>query len=82
MTEKAHASLDRIEEGLLVCYTDDDRLFTLPAADYPEMKGGEAVELTITDGRAVALRYLAEETEQNRKKTKSLFAALLLKKNN
>ena len=80
MTEKLHASLDRIEEGQLVCYTDDDRLFTLPAADFPDLKGGEAVELTLEDGRAVSVALLARETEENKKKAHTLFAALLRKK--
>lgn len=80
MDTKVHASLDRIEEGRLVCYTDDDRLFTLPAEEHPGFHGGEAVLLTLEDGRAVDIELLAEETAENEKKVKSLFSALLRKK--
>ena len=82
MTEKVHASLDRIEEGWLVCYTDDDRRFLLPEADFPGFRGGEAVMLAIDGDRATGITLLAEETAENAEKTKRLFSALLRKKNN
>ena len=46
---KRPASLDRIEESRLVFYTDDDLLYTLSAADFPTLRPGARVELTVAD---------------------------------
>lgn len=80
MTRQVKGTVDRIEESWLVCYTDDGILCHLPVADYPTLKGGERVWLTMEDEEATALVVDTEETEKCRQKSKSLFAALLRKK--
>ena len=77
---KRLASLDRIEEGRLVFYTDDDLLYTLSAADFPALRAGDRVELTVADSKAVSAVRLEEQTEQAKQKTRSLFSAILRKK--
>ena len=80
MKKTVHACIDRIEEGLIVCYTDDDACYTLPADENCSFKGGERILLTIEDNAPVSLEYLEEETKEAERRVGSLFAKLLTKK--
>ena len=80
MKKTIHACIDRIEEGLIVCYTDDDACYTLSADQFGTFKGGERVLLTLENNEPVALQYLEEETKIAEHRVHSLFAKLLRKK--
>ncbi|MBO5790699.1 MAG: hypothetical protein J6R40_06035, partial [Clostridia bacterium] len=74
------ACIDRVEEGLLVCYTDDDACYVLSADENCLYKGGERVLLTLEDNTPVSLEYLEKETKEAERRVRSLFAKLLTKK--
>ena len=80
MKKTVHACIDRIEEGLIVCYTDDDACYTLSADENCTLKGGERVLLTLEDNTPVFLEYLEQETKEAEHRVRSLFAKLLTKK--
>lgn len=80
MKKTVHACIDRVEEGLLVCYTDDEKCYVLPSDPSHAYKGGERVELTLDGDTPVSLRFLEEETKRAQRKAHSLFAKLLTKK--
>jgi len=78
MTEVIRASLDRVEEGVLVCLSvQDERQFHLPQADYPTLRPGDVLSLTLTDGVLTEIRALPEETAalaaKNRARLRNLF---------
>ncbi|MBO7151148.1 MAG: hypothetical protein J6V82_05285 [Clostridia bacterium] len=80
MRKTVPACIDRVEEGLLVCYTDEDDCYVLPADESCPYKGGERVLLTLEDNTPVSLEYLEKETKEAEHRVRSLFGKLLTKK--
>ena len=80
MDQTVFACVDRIENNFLVCYTDDDACYLLPANQEHIYKGGERVLLTLSNNIPVSIKYLEKETIEAKKRVHSLFQKLLRKK--
>lgn len=70
-------NVDRAEEGFFVCITDDGEVINIPKADFPfEVHECDILDITLSGGRLTEARYLAEETEEQRRRAKSVMDRL------
>jgi hypothetical protein len=76
-------SLDRIENGIAVCYDGDQKKYEFPASLVP-LECGSLFEAELTDGLPCNVRFLEEQTalvkKQNKKRLDTLFARKSTKK--
>lgn len=70
-------NVDRAEEGFFVCITDDGEVINIPKSDFPfEVHECDVLDITLSDGKLTEARYLAEETEEQRRRAKSVMDRL------
>ena len=66
-------TVDRIEEGFFVCINDGGDVINVPVHDIPfEVNECDILDITISDGKVTDARYLADETEAQRLRAKSV----------
>ena len=66
-------NVDRAEEGFFVCITDEGEVINIPKEDFPfEVHECDVLDITLSDGRLTEAHYLAEETEEQRRRAKSV----------
>ena len=70
-------NVDRAEEGFFVCITDEGEVINIPKEDFPvEVHECDVLDITLSDGRLTEAHYLAEETEEQRRRAKSVMDRL------
>lgn len=70
-------TVDRVEEGFFVCVSDRGEVINVPIHDIPfEVSECDILEITLSDGKITDARYLAEETEAQRLRAKSVMDRL------
>ncbi len=70
-------NVDRAEEGFFVCITDEGEVINIPKGDFPfEVHECDVLDITLSDGRLTEAHYLAEETEEQRRRAKSVMDRL------
>ena len=72
-------SLDRIEDGIAVCYDENQKKYEFPASLIP-LERGSLFEAEILDGLPHSVRFLEEQTALVKKRNKSRLDALLARK--
>ena len=72
-------SLDRIEDGIAVCYDEEQKKHEFPASLVP-LERGSLFEATLLDGLPHGVRFLEEQTALVKKRNKSRLDALLARK--
>ena len=76
-------NVDRAEEGFFVCITDEGEVINIPKEDFPfEVHECDVLDITLSDGRLTEAHYLAEETEEQRRRAKSVMDRLRSKLKN
>ena len=70
-------TVDRIEEGFFVCINDGGDVINIPKGDFPfEVHECDVLDITLSDVRLTEAHYLAEETEEQRRRAKSVMDRL------
>ncbi len=70
-------TVDRKEEGFLVCISDGGEVINVPEGDIPfEVNECDILDITLSGGRVTDARFLAEETEAQRLRAKSVMDRL------
>ena len=70
-------NVDRAEEGFFVCITDDGDVINIPKEDFPfEVHECDVLDITLSDGRLTEARFLADETEAQKQRAKSVMDRL------
>lgn len=70
-------TVDRIEEGFFVFISDGGDVINVPVHDIPfEVNECDILDITLSDGKVTDARYLAEETEAQRLRAKSVMDRL------
>lgn len=72
-------SLDRIENGIAVCYDEEQKKYEFPVSLVP-LECGSLFEATLRDGLPHGVRFLEEQTALVKKRNKSRLDALLARK--
>ena len=72
-------SLDRIENGIAVCYDEDQNKYEFPVSLVP-LACGSLFEAELSDGLPCGVRFLEEQTTLVKKQHKSRLDALLARK--
>ncbi|MEM2122408.1 MAG: DUF3006 family protein [Candidatus Bathyarchaeia archaeon] len=78
MEEKVKATVDRIEEGLAVVYSDaDESVYYVPVEEVPGLREGVKVTLTLIDGAVSGVEVMEEETITARERLARLMQKLV-----
>ncbi|MBS7645119.1 MAG: DUF3006 family protein [Candidatus Bathyarchaeia archaeon] len=78
MEEKVKATVDRIEEGLAVVYSDvDERVYYVPVEGTPGLREGVKVTLTLIDGAVSGVEVMEGETIAAKERLARLMQKLL-----
>jgi hypothetical protein len=78
LKEKVKATVDRVEEGLAVVYSDlDESIYYVPVDKVPELREGLKVTLTIVDGEVSEVEIMEEETENAKERLTKLMQKLV-----
>ncbi len=72
-------SLDRIEDGIAVCYDEDQKKYEFPVSLVP-LQSGSLFEAELVDGLPCGVRFLEEQTALVKKQNKSRLDALFARK--
>ena len=72
-------SLDRIENGIAVCYDENRKKYEFPVSLVP-LERGSLFEAELSDGLPHGVRFLEEQTALVKKQHKSRLDALFARK--
>lgn len=69
---KMKVTVDRVEDGVVVCIDDDDEQYEFYVEDFPaEAHAGDVFELTLDGERALEAVFLEKETEELRRRAQA-----------